>query len=102
MKISSKLRYMYLPIVPPLSCDMDRKKSSLAGLVGICFLGEKELHNVFMSILTGLIESGGAICCLAVYVRTWSTAISYCWMSRAICTQMLQGKLASKSFWEPF
>ena len=50
---------------------MDGKEAGPALFVGICFLGEEELHNIFMSVLRRLIEGCGTVSSVAVDIRTY-------------------------------
>ena len=60
-------------LIPILSSDVQRQQSPLAGLVRVGLLREEQLHDLNVSVFRGFVQRGGAICCLAVHIRTCST-----------------------------
>lgn len=61
---------MCLRVISCLCGNVQWQETRLARLVGVCLLRKEQLHHSFVAILGRLIQSGGAICCLAVDVGT--------------------------------
>lgn len=65
---------MSLRVISCLCGNVQWQETRLARLVGVGVLREEQLHHSHVTVLGGLIQSGGAICCLAVDVGTCRAA----------------------------